>query len=188
MLHMSNEVNGGLSREAYIAVGANLGDRQRTMSQALQLLNEVEGIQIVGCSSLYETDPVGYEDQPAFLNMAACLTTTLQPEVLLGTMLDIERQLGRVRDIRWGPRTIDLDLLWMKDVEMETEQLWLPHPRMGERLFVLIPLADIVSVQEQELYAFVQQALGTLDGEEGIRLWQKINSVNEFVLSANSEE
>ncbi|MGZ9587126.1 2-amino-4-hydroxy-6-hydroxymethyldihydropteridine diphosphokinase [Paenibacillus marinisediminis] len=172
-------------KEAYIALGANLGEREQTMLQALRMLHAHPSIQFVTCSALYETDPVGYEDQPAFLNMTACLSTSLQPEELLDTMLDIERQLGRVRDVRWGPRTIDLDLLWMEGVAMNSEKLILPHPRMGERLFVLVPLSDIVPETEQQLYAFVQQGLGTLDGEEGIRLWKRIDSASEFALSAS---
>lgn len=173
--------------EAYIALGGNLGDREQTLIRALNLLHTHPSIKVVRCSDIYETDPVGYEDQPAFLNMTACLTTTLAPEQLLTAMLELERQLGRVRDIRWGPRTIDLDLLWIDGVEWESEALILPHPRMGERLFVLVPLADIVSEQEQSLYAFVHQGLGTLDGKEGIRLWKRLDAANEFVLSANSK-
>lgn len=175
-------------REAYIALGGNLGDREHTLLQALELLHEHSGIKVLRCSDIYETDPVGYEDQPAFLNMTACVSTLLTPEELLSAMLEIERQLGRVRDIRWGPRTIDLDLLWMDGVQQNSITLTLPHPRMGERLFVLVPLADIVLEQEQELYAFVHQGLGTLDGKEGIRLWKRLDAVNAFVLSANSKD
>lgn len=175
-------------REAYIALGGNLGDREQTLIQALNLLHEHPSIKVLRCSDIYETDPVGYEDQPAFLNMTACVSTVLAPEELLAAMLEMERQLGRIRDIRWGPRTIDLDLLWINGVQQDSETLTLPHPRMGERLFVLVPLADIVSEQELPLYAFVHQGLGTLDGKEGIRLWKRLNAANEFVLSANSKD
>ena len=175
-------------RTAFIALGANLGDREQTILKALQLLNLHPGIRVVRCSALYETDPVGYEDQPAFLNMAAGLSISLEPEALLEAMLRIEQQLGRVRDIRWGPRTIDLDLLWMEGIIHDSEKLILPHPRMHERLFVLLPLMDIVLEKDQELYAFVQQSLGKLDGKEGIRLWKWIDSASEFELSANSRD
>ncbi|MCR8846613.1 2-amino-4-hydroxy-6-hydroxymethyldihydropteridine diphosphokinase [Paenibacillus sp. SC116] len=173
--------------KAFIALGANLGDRERTLSEGLGHLHLNEDVNVLHCSSLYETDPVGYVDQPAFLNMAAVVETRLSPEQLLDAMLNIEQKLGRVREIRWGPRTLDLDLLSMQGVKMETEKLILPHPRMGERLFVLVPLADIVTSSD-ELYAFVHDALGTMEGKEGIRLWKRIDSASEFVRSESFVE
>ena len=121
------------SSEAYIALGANLGDREQTLLEALTLLNQHPYISVLRCSALYETEPVGYVDQPAFLNMAAAVATSLTPEQLLDELLSVENRLGRVRDIRWGPRTVDLDLLWMQGETRDTEMLQLPHPRMGER-------------------------------------------------------
>lgn len=173
---------------AYIALGANIGERERALYDALTHLQAQEQIQVVRCSAIYETDPVGYEDQPAFLNMTACVRTTLQPDELLMAMLAIEKQMGRVRDIRWGPRVIDLDLLWMGDTSWNTDLLTLPHPRMGERLFVLVPLADIVPESAVELHAFVHHALGTLDGKEGIRKWSPCKWPSESELSASFED
>lgn len=158
--------------EAYIALGANLGDREGTLIEALNRLNRHEGICIVRCSGVYETEPVGYIDQPQFLNMAAALRTTLTPESLLDVMLEIETGLGRTRDIRYGPRTVDLDLLWMEGQTVETPHLTLPHPRMLERAFVLYPLNDIVAQNEGSvLKHIVASALKGLDGKDGIRLW-----------------
>jgi 2-amino-4-hydroxy-6-hydroxymethyldihydropteridine diphosphokinase len=158
--------------EAYIALGANLGDREGTLREALHRLDSHDGIQVVRCSGVYETEPVGYLDQPQFLNMAAVLLTTLAPETLLEVMLDIETQLGRTRDIRYGPRTVDLDLLWVEGQTLDTLKLTLPHPRMLERAFVLYPLSDIVPQEEQSgLRSIVTEALQDVDGKEGIRLW-----------------
>jgi len=158
--------------EAYIALGANLGDREGTLIEALHRLNGHEAINIVRCSGVYETDPVGYLDQPQFLNMAAAVSTTLGPESLLEVMLGIETGLGRTRDIRNGPRTVDLDLLWMEGQTLDTPQLTLPHPRMLERAFVLFPLNDIVPQDaDSRLRRIVTSALQDIDGKDGIRLW-----------------
>ena len=162
--------------EAYIALGANLGDREETLLEALSLLDEHPHIFVLRCSSLYETEPVGYVDQPAFLNMAVAVQVMLTPEQLLTELLDIENRLGRVRDIRWGPRTVDLDLLWMQGETRDTELIQLPHPRMGERAFVLVPLSDIVPEDEVSgLYTFVHASLSVLDGKDGIQLWKTCN-------------
>ncbi|UHA75297.1 2-amino-4-hydroxy-6-hydroxymethyldihydropteridine diphosphokinase [Paenibacillus sp. 481] len=171
--------------EAYIALGANIGEREQTLYAALSKLSEHQEILIEQSSPLYETDPVGYEEQPAFLNMAVRVRTSLDPEALLRYMLDVELQLGRVREVRWGPRSIDLDLLWVEGCTMDTTMLTLPHPRIAERLFVLVPLADVISVEAQALDAFVQQALGTLEGKEGIRLWSPCKWPDGSALSAN---
>lgn len=171
---------------AYIALGANIGEREQALYDALSFLHGHEQIHVASCSAIYETDPVGYEDQPAFLNMTASVRTTLQPDELLQAMLSIEKKMGRVRDIRWGPRVIDLDLLWMGNTSWNSELLTLPHPRMGERLFVLVPLADIVPEADEELHAFVHQALGTLDGKEGIRKWSPCKWPSESGRSVSS--
>ncbi|WP_379163935.1 2-amino-4-hydroxy-6-hydroxymethyldihydropteridine diphosphokinase [Paenibacillus sp. sgz5001063] len=167
-IHSTSEAS-----EAYIALGANLGDREGTLKAALQRLNQHEQIEVVRCSSVYETEPVGYLDQPQFLNMAAALRTTLAPGLLLQAMLSIESQLGRVRDVRYGPRTVDLDLLWVENQHLDTPELTLPHPRMQERAFVLIPLSDVVPNNEESsgLRQFITAALQDIDGREGIRLW-----------------
>ncbi len=128
----------------YIGVGANLGDREATIRTALDRLDAEEEIEVVRVSSLRETDAVGYLDQPRFLNGAAALETDLPPRELLERMLAVERELGRVRDgPRFGPRTIDLDLLLYGDAVVDEPGLLIPHPRMAERAFVLEPLAEL---------------------------------------------
>lgn len=128
----------------YIGVGANLGDRETTIHAALDRLDAQEEIEVVRVSSLRETDPVGYVGQPRFLNGAAALETDLPPTELLDRMLAVERDLGRTRHgPRFGPRTIDLDLLLYGDAVVDEPGLMIPHPRMTVRAFVLEPLAEL---------------------------------------------
>ncbi|MGG6312092.1 2-amino-4-hydroxy-6-hydroxymethyldihydropteridine diphosphokinase [Paenibacillus macerans] len=172
--------------EAYIALGANLGDREATLMKAIAALQEHPEIEVLRCSDLYETDPVGYLDQPCFVNMALALRTSLEPEALLSVMLDIELRLGRERKIRFGPRTVDLDLLWAGGRELNTPLLTLPHPRMMERAFVLVPLADIVPKGEPSgLYERMHGALDIIDGKEGVRFWKTFNWHSASALSEN---
>lgn len=133
---------------AYIGLGANLGDRERTLRRALDLLAARAGVAVDAVSTFRETEPVGYLDQPRFLNGAARLETELTPRELLAALLDVERQLGRDRSgprsaVRWGPRTVDLDLLLYDDLELDEDGLTVPHPRLHERGFVLEPLAEL---------------------------------------------
>ncbi len=130
---------------AFVGLGSNLGDPEELIRSALELLGAEAGIEVVGVSSLRETDPVGYEDQPRFLNGAAELATELPPQELLERLLAIERRLGRVRGEgpRFGPRTIDLDLLLYGQETVEEPGLTLPHPRLHERRFALEPLAEL---------------------------------------------
>ena len=128
----------------YVGLGSNLGDREATIRAALERLGAGDGIDVVRVSSLRETEPVGYENQPRFLNGVAELRTELAPRVLLDRMLAVERDLGRVREgPRDGPRTIDLDLLVYGDLVVDEPGLEVPHPRMAERGFVLEPLAEL---------------------------------------------
>jgi 2-amino-4-hydroxy-6-hydroxymethyldihydropteridine diphosphokinase len=129
---------------AYVGLGANLGDREASLRRALELLQAAPGIDLVGVSGFRETAPVGYADQPSFLNAAAALDTTLSPRELLDVLLEIELQLGRTRHgPRFGPRTIDLDLLLHGTTEIDEPGLTVPHPRLHERAFVLEPLAEL---------------------------------------------
>jgi 2-amino-4-hydroxy-6-hydroxymethyldihydropteridine diphosphokinase len=123
---------------AYIGVGANLGDREATIRAALAALPG-----IVGVSQLRETDPVGVVDQPPFLNGAVAVETDFSPRELLDALLAVERELGRERRERWGPRTIDLDLLLYGDETIDEPGLTVPHPRLHERRFALEPLIDL---------------------------------------------
>lgn len=126
---------------AIVALGANLGDRLATLREAVRRLGEIGTVDAV--SSVHETDPVGYADQPAFLNAVVRLGTELRPEPLLTALLRIEAELGRVRAFPNSPRTLDLDLLLYDDLVLATPDLTLPHPRLHERAFVLAPLAEI---------------------------------------------
>ena len=129
---------------AYVGLGANLGDREAALRRALELLALRPDVEVVAVSSFRETEPVGYLDQPRFLNAAAGLETALPPRELLETLLAVERDLGRVRDgPRFGPRTIDLDLLVYGDLRVDEPGLAVPHPRLHERRFVLEPLVEI---------------------------------------------
>ncbi|MEP0868755.1 2-amino-4-hydroxy-6-hydroxymethyldihydropteridine diphosphokinase [Trichocoleus desertorum AS-A10] len=133
-----------LIHSAAIALGSNLGNSQQTLESALVALDQTPGIALQARSHWYVTAPVG-PPQPDFLNGCALLTTTLTPQTLLATLLEIEQQFGRVRQERWGPRSLDLDLLFFDDLILKTDTLTLPHPRMSERAFVLVPLAEIAS-------------------------------------------
>ena len=127
-----------------MGIGSNLGDREAYVRQALELLAEEPGIELKEVSEIRETDPVGVVDQPRFLNAAARLSTDLAPRVLLERLLAIEHSLGRVRTAeRYGPRTIDLDLLLYGDRVVDEPGLSVPHPRLAERRFVLEPLAEL---------------------------------------------
>ena len=128
---------------AYIGLGANLGDRRASIEAALKKLDNPPIIKVIRVSALYETTPVGVEDQPEFLNGAAAIETTLSPRELLQALLHLENQMGRVRTLRWGPRVIDLDLLLYGDEQIDLPELTVPHPRLRERAFVLVPLAEI---------------------------------------------
>ncbi len=129
---------------AFIGIGSNLGEREATLRRALALLGERAEVRIVGVSSLRETDPVGYLDQPRFLNGAAWIEAELTARELLDVLLEVERALGRIREgPRFGPRAIDLDLLLYGDATIDEPGLTLPHPRLHERRFVLEPLHEL---------------------------------------------
>ena len=128
-----------------MGLGANLGDREATIGRALELLGAEPGIEVVAVSTLRETEPVGYADQPAFLNGAAAVETDLSPRALLDRLLAVEQELGRVRGLgpRFGPRTIDLDLLLYGAEVVDEPGLTVPHPRLAERRFALEPLCEL---------------------------------------------
>lgn len=127
---------------AYLALGANLGDRVAHLRHALRRLAE-EGGRLTGVSRVYETDPVGFEDQPPFLNLVARLETPLEPEALLDFARRIEGERGRERTFRNAPRTLDIDVLLYGDRRIDRPGLTVPHPRMNERAFVLVPLLEL---------------------------------------------
>jgi 2-amino-4-hydroxy-6-hydroxymethyldihydropteridine diphosphokinase len=150
---------------AFIAVGANLGDRPGTIRAALDALDRTPGIRVVRVSTLIENPAVGGpENAPPFLNGAAELTTTLDPHALLARLLDVERRLGRERRQKWAPRTIDLDLLLYGDEIIRSDDLTVPHPLMHARDFVLTPLAEIAP---DVMHPVLMQTIGNLRTRRG---------------------
>jgi 2-amino-4-hydroxy-6-hydroxymethyldihydropteridine diphosphokinase len=155
---------------AYIGLGANLGDRAATLREAARRLGELGTITAV--SSFYETEPVGFREQPSFLNAVIALETDLPPAALFDALLAIERDLGRVRSFRNAPRTLDLDILLQDDLVMDTPELTLPHPRMHERAFVLAPLAEIApDVRHPVFGSSAAELLAALPDQSGVAVW-----------------
>ncbi|NYF26441.1 2-amino-4-hydroxy-6-hydroxymethyldihydropteridine diphosphokinase [Sporosarcina sp. JAI121] len=155
---------------AYVSIGSNIGDRLRHLTEAVRGLHFHEGITVTSVSSVYETAPVGFTEQADFLNMVLCVETDLAAQHLLEVCQKIEHGLGRVRDIRWGPRTADLDVLLYNNDNIITENLIVPHPRMHERAFVLVPLLEIAPLMADPM------------PDEGVLLWKKVNGVDDFLL------
>ena len=133
--------------KAYLGLGSNIGNRELQLNEAIKILHGYQGIQVTQVSHIYETEPVGYTNQPKFLNLCIEIETELNPQSLLKCCLATEQQLHRKREIRWGPRTLDVDILLFGDQIIEQDNLSVLHPRMKERSFVLIPLNDIATNQ-----------------------------------------
>lgn len=158
-----------MGRTAYIGLGSNLGDSRETLLRALDVLDQEPGIRVMKASSLFVTAPVGGVDQPDFANQVALLDTQHTPEELLEQLLDVESRFGRRRDVHWGPRTLDLDLLFFEDETRSTRRLTLPHPEIPRRGFVLAPLMEIapqllhptLNVTVRDLYRRWSRAIGT---------------------------
>ena len=129
--------------KAYIGIGSNLGEREQAIRAALDALAALPDTTLTRSSSLYDTEPVGGPDQPDFLNAVAELDTDLAPRQLLWNLMRIELRLGRVRTVRWGPRTIDLDLLLAGELVIDEADLKVPHPELTRRSFVLVPLVEL---------------------------------------------
>ena len=133
--------NLSMKHTVYIALGTNLGNRKTNLNAAIESLPP--DVNVLAESHIYETPPWGYEDQPAFLNMVVKAETDLEPEPLLQYLKQLEVELGRESNFRWGPRLIDLDILFYDDQIIDTPPLVIPHPRLHERGFVLVPLMDV---------------------------------------------
>jgi 2-amino-4-hydroxy-6-hydroxymethyldihydropteridine diphosphokinase len=167
-----------MKNHAYISLGSNIDSRIDFLKEAITKLNSNEKIKVVNTSSVYETDPVGFTEQGSFLNMVVSVITELKPHELLAECLKIELELGRKREIRWGPRTIDLDILLYNKENIETEDLIVPHPRMNERAFVLVPLLEIAShLNSVGIHAI---NIEELQEKEGVRLWRRKSGEDAF--------
>jgi len=175
-----------LINQAFIGLGSNIGERYNNLIEAVSRLHRHKEIGLVKSSSIYETVPVGYTEQDDFLNMVILLETTLSPDDLLNVCLQIEIDLGRKREIKWGPRIIDLDILLYNQENIESENLIVPHPRMHERAFVLAPLLELdptikLAGQGQPLIDYFKMN----DEKEGVRIWKQKNGEDVFALFAN---
>jgi 2-amino-4-hydroxy-6-hydroxymethyldihydropteridine diphosphokinase len=126
----------------YIGIGSNVGNRETNCRMAIERLNE-KGIEVKKTSSMYETEPWGFKDQPKFINMVIEAETRLEPERLLIVLKDIEKEMGRKETVKWGPRIIDLDILFYNDKIINQDELQIPHPYLHKRDFVLVPLSEI---------------------------------------------
>jgi 2-amino-4-hydroxy-6-hydroxymethyldihydropteridine diphosphokinase len=127
----------------YIALGANIGNRAANLETVIEYIDKLPDTRVSAQSKIYETDPVGYLDQGQFLNMVIEIHTAFEPLALLKELQNIEKELKRTREIHWGPRTIDIDILLYGDREINYPDLIIPHPRMFDRAFVLVPLRDV---------------------------------------------
>lgn len=168
--------------KVYLSLGTNIGDREHNLKLAVQLLKQKPNLRVVGVSSIYETAPVGYVEQPSFLNLALAIETAHSALDMLKICQSVENELGRVHEIRWGPRIIDLDILLFNHDNIEVEHLTVPHPRMFERAFVLVPLLEIAAGSEASQLQMAKSSLESMDLiAEGITKWKAIHGVDEFL-------
>jgi 2-amino-4-hydroxy-6-hydroxymethyldihydropteridine diphosphokinase len=163
-----------MNNTSYLSIGSNLGNRETTIIQGIKTIEKSPNISIREQSSVYETDPVGYIDQHPFLNMVIVIKTSFSAQELLAFLQDVEHELGRTRQIKWGPRTIDLDILLFNKENINSERLIIPHPRMFERGFVMIPLFEV--------YPTIQQDFNLIKfpDKRGVRMWKR--NIGEGVL------
>jgi 2-amino-4-hydroxy-6-hydroxymethyldihydropteridine diphosphokinase len=168
---------------AYIALGSNIGNRLYYLREAVKALDNHEQISVIAASSIYETEPVGYINQDKFLNMVIKIATALSPFALLEVTQKIEQKFGRKREVRWGPRTLDLDILLYNHENIETEQLIIPHPRMTERAFVMIPLLEVNhDIHIPNVSQYLKDLIDRLPDKEGVRIWKQKNGEDVFAL------
>jgi 2-amino-4-hydroxy-6-hydroxymethyldihydropteridine diphosphokinase len=160
---------------AYLSLGSNLGDREKNIASALKMLRKEA--RILKVSSLYETDPVGYRDQPWFLNCVCAVETNLSPHALLNLVGAIERKMGRKPTRRFGPRIIDIDILFYDNLILDSPDLVIPHPRLVDRAFVLVPLKEMApGLMHPFLGLTVEEILERAEKLEEARLYSEFSS------------
>ena len=163
----------------FLGFGSNVGDRPSHLLNALNRVAIIPDTEITRTSSIYESDPVGLVDQRRFLNMVIQISTLLSPEQLLFQTQAIENDLGRVRDVTWGPRTIDIDLLYWGDSRIENERLVVPHPEAERRLFVMRPLCEIApEFNAPPGLRPVRELCAQVEGQKSVVLFQRIDNAN----------
>lgn len=166
---------------AYIGLGSNVGNRDENLRQAVEMLNQEDGIEPTRVSSIYETTPVGYLNQRDFLNAVVEIETSLSPPELLAATKKIEEKQKRVREVHWGPRTIDLDILLYDDVELTEPHLNLPHPEVSKRAFVLVPLAELAPDKRLPGGESVRELLANLGEIEGVKPFKKETDNDNYI-------
>ncbi|MGN4127691.1 2-amino-4-hydroxy-6-hydroxymethyldihydropteridine diphosphokinase [Lysinibacillus sphaericus] len=160
--------------KVFLSIGTNIGERYENLQHAIKMLMDKERIEVIRVSSIYETAAVGYTDQADFLNIAVYVKTSYSSSEMLEICQSVENELGRIREFRWGPRIIDLDILLYNHENIETESLIVPHPRMYERAFVLVPLIEITPTPVGEQLQLAHETLKQLNCEkEGVTLWKE---------------
>ncbi len=159
-------------RKICLSLGSNMGDKMAYLNSAIEKIRQIEGVQIDKISSIYETEPVGHVEQDVFLNFVMTIYSDVDPHTLLFEFQKIEKDLKRERIIRWGPRTIDIDILYADDYECDDDVLTMPHPRMLERAFVLIPIYEIepdLVVNERSIHYWVSRF-----SSEGVEIYKSV--------------
>jgi 2-amino-4-hydroxy-6-hydroxymethyldihydropteridine diphosphokinase len=171
-----------MKSNAFLSLGTNIEDRYQYLKEPIQLLHVDQFMHVTDISSIYETEPVGYTNQGNFLNIVVKIKTNYSPDELLLRCQSIEQSLGRKREIRWGPRTIDLDILLYNQDNIEADNLSIPHPRMHERAFVLIPLLEIEpNIKLPTMDIPLTSLLENMPEKEGVRKWKQKNGEDAFV-------